>query len=104
MGFSCCVVVYIIVFAVGMGPIPWLILTEIFTVEIRGAAMSISIATNWITNAVISLLFLQLVQWMTISGVFFMFAGISVLGFLFIFFFVPETRNKSVTEVLGMIN
>ena len=61
--------------------------------------MTFCIATNWITNGIISLLFLQLIEWFTIEGVFWMFAGITLLGTIFVIIFCPETKGKSLAEI-----
>ena len=61
--------------------------------------MAICFSVAWGTNILISFLFLQLIEWMTGSGVFFMFSGISILGFGFVWLLVPETMNKSVSQI-----
>ena len=52
-----CVIIYIIGFAVGPGPVPWIITTELFTQEARPAATQLSCGANWTANFVIGILF-----------------------------------------------
>ena len=76
-----------------------MIIPEILPSETRGIAMTIAISVNWISNGFLSLMFLKLISWLTAAVVFWIFAGLSVLAFLFVVFLVPETKNKSVLQI-----
>eukprot|EP00179_Madagascaria_erythrocladioides_P032065 CAMPEP_0198335302 /NCGR_PEP_ID=MMETSP1450-20131203/20230_1 /TAXON_ID=753684 ORGANISM="Madagascaria erythrocladiodes, Strain CCMP3234" /NCGR_SAMPLE_ID=MMETSP1450 /ASSEMBLY_ACC=CAM_ASM_001115 /LENGTH=506 /DNA_ID=CAMNT_0044039961 /DNA_START=45 /DNA_END=1562 /DNA_ORIENTATION=+ len=95
------VCLYVIGFAVGLGPIPWLIMSEMFPSRQRAAAMSAATGTNWLVNGLLALLFPVMVgkQNEYASYVFWGFTVICLLGLVFVVVFVPETKNKSVPLV-----
>ncbi|KAL5259604.1 hypothetical protein ACHWQZ_G009899 [Mnemiopsis leidyi] len=88
-------VVYIMGFAPGMGPLPWTINSEIFPNWSRDTAMAITTTTNWICNSIISQTFLQLTNAATTSGAFFIYCGMILIGMIYFFIFLPETRGIS---------
>lgn len=90
---------YVACFALGMGPIPWLILAEIYPLSIRGRAMSLATAANWISNFIIAITFLDLIRLMGSKGVFLLFGAISLVAFVFVRRFVPETKGKTLEEI-----
>ena len=91
--------IYVGSFAVGLGPVFWLILSEIYPLRIRGRAMSIGTATNWITNLVVALSFLTLTLVLGKPTTFWLYGVVSVSAWLFAFFLVPETKGKSLEEI-----
>jgi len=91
--------VYVGSFAVGLGPVFWLILSEIYPLRIRGRAMSIGTAANWITNLIVALSFLTLTQVLGKPATFWLYGAVSVGAWLFAFFLVPETKGKSLEEI-----
>ena len=99
-----CALLFKVSFAISLGPIAFILPTELFPSENRGPAMSVCLAINWATNILVSLLFLQLVDWISSSGVFFMFCGISFFGLLFVIKFVFETKNKSLVEIQNILH
>jgi MFS family permease len=90
---------YVGFFAVGMGPIPWLIISEIYPPVIRGQAMSLAVFCNWVANYFIALTFLDLAKGLTFAGAFCLYACIGLLAFFFIWKRVPETKGKSLEAV-----
>jgi SP family facilitated glucose transporter-like MFS transporter 8 len=98
------ITVYIIGFSFGLGPIPWLLLAELFPTEVRGVASSIAIATNWACSFLVTLSFNALKGALGSSGVFLLYAGVVVLAGIFVICVVPETRGKNIDEVLAMLN
>jgi SP family galactose:H+ symporter-like MFS transporter len=91
--------VYIGSFAVGLGPVFWLLIAEIYPLKIRGRAMSIATVLNWAANLVVTLTFLSLVQTAGRSGAFWVFGGIGVAAWAFSYFMVPETKGHSLEEI-----
>jgi sugar porter (SP) family MFS transporter len=91
--------IYVGSFAVGLGPAFWLILSEIYPLRIRGRAMSIGTAANWITNLIVALSFLTLTQVLGIPATFWLYGIVSIGAWLFAFFLVPETKGKSLEEI-----
>lgn len=91
--------IYVFGFAIGLGPILWVLLSEIYPLRIRGKAMGLALFANWLFNYLISLTFLSLLEKLGLSGAFILYAFISVLCFIFIYFFIPETKGKSLEEI-----
>jgi SP family facilitated glucose transporter-like MFS transporter 8 len=96
--------VFIVGFSLGMGPIPWLILAEIFPTEVRGTASSIATAVNWGSSFLVCLFFQPLEEALTRQGCFFLFAMVCLACFIFVKLLVPETKGKTVDEVLATMN
>ncbi len=91
--------VYIAGFAVGLGPVFWLMISEIFPLRVRGAAMSVSTVGNWLANFAISLTFLSLVSAIHPYGTFWVYAALGVVALVFFYSKVPETRDRSLEEI-----
>ncbi|KAJ2347648.1 hypothetical protein GGF43_004710, partial [Coemansia sp. RSA 2618] len=90
---------YVALYAVGLGNVPWLIQSEIFAQGIRSKAGSIATATNWVSNFIISVTFLTMTLHITASGTFWLYAGILLIGLVFVFFMVPETKGLKLEDV-----
>ena len=90
---------YIISFAPGMGPVPWTVNSEIYPLYVRAGANSISSCANWVSNLIVSLTFLSLINWITEVGTFIMFSVISFVALIFVIVFVPETKGKSLEAI-----
>uniref|UniRef100_A0A915ATJ5 Major facilitator superfamily (MFS) profile domain-containing protein n=2 Tax=Parascaris univalens TaxID=6257 RepID=A0A915ATJ5_PARUN len=91
--------VYIAFFAIGFAPLAWALNAEFYPLWARSTGCALSTFTNWIFSLVISLTFLSLGQAITKYGVFFLYAGITVVAFFFVFFFIPETTGIGIEEV-----
>lgn len=94
---------YVAFFAIGLGPVTWVILSEIYPLKVRGKAMTVVIFVNWACTYLVSLTFLQLVAKLKIQGAFLLYALVSALAFWFIYRFIPETRGKSLEEIEASI-
>ncbi|KAJ2698978.1 hypothetical protein FB645_005467 [Coemansia sp. IMI 203386] len=90
---------YVALYAVGLGNVPWLIQSEIFAQGIRSKAGSLATATNWVSNFIISVTFLTMTLHITASGTFWLYAGILLIGLVFVFFMVPETKGLKLEDV-----
>jgi sugar porter (SP) family MFS transporter len=86
-------------FAVGLGPVFWLLISEIYPVKIRGQAMSVATMANWGANFVVAISFLTLLSVLGNAGTFLLFAGLSVLGLVYFHLQVPETKNRSLQDI-----
>ena len=93
------VVGYIVVFSLGFGPLPWMMAGELLPPQIKGFGSGITVAVNWTSVSVVTLFFQPLVKLISSGYMFSMFAVISVIATLFIIFFVPETKGKSMQEI-----
>ena len=86
-------------FAFSMGPVGWLLNSEIYPLKIRGRAMSLAVFSNWLANFIVTTSFLTLIKSLGSTYTFWLYALIGVLGWIFIFFKVPETKGKSLEEI-----
>jgi len=92
-------VTYIASFAMSLGPIMWLIISEIFPLNIRGVGASVSISASWGFNMLVSLTFLTLIQFIGTSHTFGLYAVLCIFGWIFVYFLVPETKNCSLEQI-----
>ncbi|CAD5331834.1 unnamed protein product [Arabidopsis thaliana] len=92
-------VLYVLSFSLGAGPVPALLLPEIFASRIRAKAVALSLGMHWISNFVIGLYFLSVVTKFGISSVYLGFAGVCVLAVLYIAGNVVETKGRSLEEI-----
>ncbi|HET7271562.1 MAG TPA: MFS transporter [Rubrobacter sp.] len=93
------VILFVFIMQGTAGPLVWLMLSEIFPLEMRGFAIGISVFLLWITNFFVGLFFPPLVAAFGISSTFFMFAAIGALAFVFIWTMVPETRGRTLEQL-----
>ncbi|KAF9933555.1 hypothetical protein FBU30_005197 [Linnemannia zychae] len=94
------VFLYTAFFAIGLGPIPWLLLSELLPTYALSSASSIATGVNWGTNFVIGLVFPSLNKGLG-NGTFILFASFTAFGFFYTWFFVPETRARSIEEIMA---
>lgn len=87
-------------FSVGMGPVNWVLGAEIFPLRLRAKAASLGVAVNRGMSGVISMTFLSISKAMTVPGTFYLFAAVSALCSIFIYFCVPETKGKTLEEIV----
>ncbi|ESQ55796.1 hypothetical protein EUTSA_v10024765mg [Eutrema salsugineum] len=90
---------YIIVYAPGMGTVPWIVNSEIYPLRYRGLGGGIAAVSNWVSNLIVSESFLSLTHALGSSGTFLLFAGFSAIGLFFIWLLVPETKGLQFEEV-----
>ncbi|MCO5583077.1 hypothetical protein L7F22_036984 [Adiantum nelumboides] len=94
---------YVLSFALGVGPVPALLLPEIFPNRIRTKAMSVSMCVHWIANCLVGLLFLHLLQQLGAALLYAFFALVCLLAVVFVKRNVMETKGKSMFAVQGSI-
>lgn len=97
-------ILYLIWFAPGMGPMPWTINSEIYPQWARSFGNSSAATVNWSCNLLISMTFLHMTRWLTKCGTFGLYTGIAIFGWLFIYCFVPETKGKTLEEVTQLFD
>src|SRR4029450_7451854 len=90
---------YIVAFAVSWGPVMWVLLGEMFPNEIRGAALAISGATNWIANFTVTVTFLPLLQTVGLTGAYVFYAIAAAISLPFVWFTVCETKGKTLEQM-----
>ncbi len=94
-----CLSVYIVAFAVSLGPLPYVLMAELFPAAVRALGMSLAAATAWGVNAVVSLSFLPLVDGVGVAGAFALFAGVCGIAFVYTKRSVPETKGRSLEHI-----
>ncbi|KAH0888325.1 hypothetical protein HID58_050754 [Brassica napus] len=97
-------VLYVLSFSLGAGPVPALLLPEIFASRIRAKAVALSLGMHWISNFVIGLYFLSVVTKFGISSVYLGFAAVCVLAVIYIAGNVVETKGRSLEEIELALN
>ncbi len=92
-------VIYVACFAFGLGPIFWLLISEIYPLKVRGAAMSAVTVTNWALNLLVAMTFLTLVGVLGHAGTFWLYGVIAVGAWIFFYLRVPETKGKTLEQI-----
>jgi SP family arabinose:H+ symporter-like MFS transporter len=86
-------------YSMSLAPITWVVISEIFPNRIRGAAMSIAVFSLWVGCTVLTLTFPYLKAGLGAHGAFWLYGVICVIGFVVIFFKLPETKGKSLEDI-----
>jgi len=86
-------------FAIGLGPVFWLLISEIYPLTIRGAAMSVATIANWLANFVVTISFLTIKNAIGAMGVFLLFGCLTLVALLYFWREVPETKGRSLQEI-----
>ncbi|XP_057528554.1 probable polyol transporter 3 [Amaranthus tricolor] len=96
--------IYIAFFSIGISPITWVYTSEIFPLKVRAVGAGIAVAVNRSMNAAVSMSFISIYKTITIGGTFLMFGGLGVMAWLFFYFFLPETKGRSLEEIETMFS
>jgi len=94
-----CLAAYIVFFAFSLGPIVWLMISEIYPLRNRAQAVAVSTAANWGANFLVSLTFPIMTARLGSAPTFFTYATLGVLTLLFVIAKVPETKGKTLEEI-----
>lgn len=90
---------YLASFAISLGPIFWLIISEIYPTTVRGQAMSMASVTVWLADLLVSVTFLTLVQTVGARFSFWIYALACIAALIFSLKLVPETKDKTLEEI-----
>lgn len=105
---------YISCFAVSIGPLGWLIISEVFPQKVRGLGSSIGSMAVWVFNAVVTFTFFKIVKLLTIpgmelsvdgesignpAGAFLFYSAMAIAGLVWGYFFVPETKGVPLEDI-----
>lgn len=90
--------IYILFFGVSWGPVVWVMIGEIFPLNLRGIGMGIASSVNWLSNLLVTLTFPLLLEKMG-TNLFLVYAGMGLLAILFIHRSVIETSGKSLEQI-----
>ncbi|SHG55849.1 sugar porter family MFS transporter [Pedobacter caeni] len=86
-------------YAISLGPVTWVLISEIFPNHVRGAASSIAVLCLWAAYFILTFTFPVLAKWIGMHNTFYLYSGICMLGFLFIKAKVRETNGKTLEEL-----
>jgi MFS transporter, SP family, galactose:H+ symporter len=90
---------YVGSFAISLGPIFWLLISEIYPLKIRNSAEGVAATFNWGANLLITLTFLTLVERLGPSRTFWVYGLCAIAAGFFSYYFVPETKGRTLEEI-----
>jgi hypothetical protein len=108
------VFLYIVFFAVSIGPLGWLIITEIFPLNVRGLGSSVGSLTVWVFNSIVAFTFFKIMKALTLpgteitvqgeqtgnpAGAFLFYAVIALAGIVWGYFYIPETKGVPLEKI-----
>ncbi|WED42180.1 sugar porter family MFS transporter [Legionella cardiaca] len=91
--------VFVASFALSMGPIPYVLMSELFPTQLRTSGMAIASATAWGVNALVTFAYPLVVETIGISRLFLGFAFVCMLAWIISIIFCPETKNQSLEDI-----
>ena len=94
-----CLVTYIICFAMSLGPVGWILVSEVFPLKIRGISMSVCVLSNFAFNFFVVASFPICLSRIGGAWTFWIFGAISLICLFFVYFFVPETKGISLEKI-----
>ncbi len=95
------IIIYTASFMMSWGPICWVLISEIFPNTIRGKAVAIAVAAQWIANFVVSSTFPSLSEW-SVGGTYLIYAAFALTSAIFVWKFVPETKGKTLEDMSAL--
>lgn len=98
-GILLLILLYIAFFAMAMGPIVWVVMSEIFPTRMRGSAMAMATVTLWVADFAVTLSFPVIADRLNESTAFWFYALMCALDLVFMIFFLPETKGKTLEEI-----
>ena len=99
-----CIVLFNLIFALAWGPIPWLVMSEIFPLRARGPASSFATLANWTLAFVVTKTYDSMADTLSIQGVYWFYAGCCFVGFIFVYVLMPETKGKTLEEIEALFD
>lgn len=90
---------FVAAWTIGPGSVVQLVIAEIYPLEIRALAMSVATAVIWATYLLVTLTFLSLIEALGRSYTFWLYAALCVVAWLYVYYFMPETKGLSLEEI-----
>jgi SP family arabinose:H+ symporter-like MFS transporter len=103
-GMLLCIMMFLLFFAFSLGPLKFVIATEVFPMHIRGTALSICIMTMWVSDWIVNLLFPIMRDGLGIANTFFVFSFFCVCSFVYAKIKLFETKGKRLEEIEQLLN
>lgn len=97
-------ILYLMSFSPGLGPVPWAIGSEVFPQSVRDTGMGIAVFTHWAANCLISVTFLSLIEVIGQASVYLIYSVVGVLSTIFLYFFLPETKGLPLEQVPELLD
>ncbi|CAH1404635.1 unnamed protein product [Nezara viridula] len=97
-------ILYVLLFGIGYGPIPWMISSELLPPEIKSTCSGIAAGFNWLVAFVVTKSFQPLVAGVGSAVTFWIFSGFNALSLIFVTFVLLETKGKSIAEVQEILS
>jgi MFS family permease len=99
-----CLMVYITCFAFSMGPISWILVSEIFPLRVRARGVALASMGSGACNFLVSVTFLSLIHAAGNSATFLLYAGLCIITLFFVWFIIPETRGRELESISSEAN
>jgi len=90
---------FVTAFAIGYGPVCWIIISEVFPCRVRGAAVAIATALNRLTSFLVAFTWLSICKTITTPGCYALFGMLNAVGVWFCVMYVPETMGLSLEQI-----
>lgn len=97
-------VLYIILYNCGFGPLPWAVMGELFPSNVKSAASSMTASICWLLGFILTKFFTSVSDAIHLWGSFWLFAGLCVVAAVFTMVYVPETKGKSLQEIQNILS
>lgn len=94
-----CLVLYIITYNCGFGPLPWTVMGEIFPTNVRSVASATTSSVCWLLGFILTKFFGQVSNEIGMGGSFWIFAGFCLVAAIFVITYLPETKGKTLAEI-----
>nr|QCU55136.1 polyol transporter [Camellia fraterna] len=91
-------------FSVGIGPVCWVLTSEIFPFRLRAQAGALGAVGNRVCSGLIAMSFLSMAPAITVAGTFFIFSAVSAVSVAFVYTLVPETKGKSLEQIEALVH
>ncbi|KAJ4426149.1 hypothetical protein ANN_26958 [Periplaneta americana] len=99
-----CVSLYVFSLAVGLGSVPFVVMSEIFNPQARGIATTVTTMTIWLMAFLITKFYVNIVSVLYLHGCYWLFACVCIASVVFTIFRIPETKNRSLESILRELN
>lgn len=91
--------IFVACFAFSLGPVPWLMIAEIFPLRVRGRAASVASTANWGCNLIVSFTFLTFLNKFGNEPTFWIYGTVGIIGMVFVWKVVPETKGRTLEAI-----